>query len=39
MSNDGHSRTEEDLQRTVRTLAREFKTDKVFIIGSQAILM
>jgi hypothetical protein len=32
-------RTEEDLQRTVRALAREFKTDTVFIIGSQAIMM
>jgi hypothetical protein len=32
-------RTEEDLQRVVRALAREFKTDTVFIIGSQAILM
>ena len=32
-------RTEEDLQRVIRALAREFKTDTVFIIGSQAILM
>jgi hypothetical protein len=32
-------RTEEDLQRVVRALAREFETDTVFIIGSQAILM
>jgi hypothetical protein len=32
-------RTEEDLQRVVRALAREFSTDTVFIIGSQAILM
>jgi len=38
-STDRSSRTEEDLQRTVRALAREFKTDKVFIIGSQAILL
>jgi hypothetical protein len=39
MSDDGTLRTEEDLQRTVRALAREFKTDTVFIIGSQAIMM
>jgi hypothetical protein len=32
-------RTEEDLQRVIRALAREFKTDTVFVIGSQAILM
>ena len=32
-------RTEEDLQRVIRALAREFNTDAVFIIGSQAILM
>jgi hypothetical protein len=32
-------RTLEDLDRTVRALATEFKTDKVFIIGSQAILL
>jgi hypothetical protein len=32
-------RTEEDLQRVIRALAREFNTDTVFIIGSQAILM
>jgi hypothetical protein len=32
-------RTEEDLLRTVRALAREFDTDTVFIIGSQAIMM
>jgi hypothetical protein len=36
---DRPSRTEEDLQRTVRALAREFKTDKIFIIGSQSILL
>jgi hypothetical protein len=39
MPGDRTLRTEEDLQRVVRTLAREFKTDTVFIIGSQAILM
>jgi hypothetical protein len=32
-------RTLEDLERTVRAIATEFKTDKVFIIGSQAILL
>jgi hypothetical protein len=32
-------RTLEDLERTVRALATEFNTDKVFIIGSQAILV
>lgn len=36
----GHEvRTEDDLQRTVRALAREFRTDTIFIIGSQAIMM
>jgi hypothetical protein len=39
MPDDAALRTEEDLQRVVRALAREFKTDTVFIIGSQAILM
>jgi len=39
MPADKRARTEEDLQRTIRTLAREFKTDTVYIIGSQAILM
>jgi hypothetical protein len=39
MAEDPTLRTEEDLQRVVRALAREFKTDTVFIIGSQAILM
>jgi hypothetical protein len=33
------SRTKEDLARVVRVIAREFKTDTVIIIGSQAILM
>ena len=32
-------RTLDDLQRTVRAIATEFKTDKVFIIGSQSILL
>ena len=39
MPKDPTLRTEEDLQRVVRALAREFKTDTVFIIRSQAILM
>jgi hypothetical protein len=39
MPDDPKLRTDEDLQRVVRALAREFKTDTVFIIGSQAILM
>ena len=39
MSDDPNIRTKEDLERAVRALAREFKTDTVFIIGSQAILM
>lgn len=39
MPEDPTLRTEEDLKRVVRALAREFKTDTVFIIGSQAILM
>ena len=32
-------RTLEDLERTVRALATEFDTDKVIIIGSQAVLV
>jgi hypothetical protein len=32
-------RTKEDLERAIRAIAREFETDTVFIIGSQAILM
>jgi hypothetical protein len=32
------TRTLEDLERTVRAIATEFKSDTVFIIGSQAIL-
>ena len=35
---DRKLRTLEDLERVVRTLAREFQTNEVFIIGSQAIL-
>ena len=31
-------RTLDDLERTVRAIATEFKTDKIFIIGSQGIL-
>lgn len=38
MTNDP-VRTEEDLERVLRALAREFDTDTVFVIGSQAILM
>ncbi len=36
---DRSVRSLEDLDRTVRALATEFKTDKVFIIGSQGILL
>ena len=39
MSDDPKFRTNEDIERAVRALAHEFKTDTVFIIGSQAILM
>ena len=39
MTNDQKVRTADDLQRVVSTLAREFNTDTIFIIGSQAILM
>lgn len=39
MSDDPKFRTKEDIERAVRALAHEFKTDTVFIIGSQAILM
>src|SRR5260221_13973786 len=39
MSEDPQFRTKEDIEQAVRALAREFKTDTVFIIGSQAILM
>lgn len=39
MSSDRLTRTLDDLERTVRAIATEFNTDKVFIIGSQAILV
>jgi hypothetical protein len=39
MSDHQKFRTNEDIERAVRALAHEFKTDTVFIIGSQAILM
>jgi hypothetical protein len=39
MSDDPKFRTKEDIERAVRAVAHEFKTDTVFIIGSQAILM
>jgi hypothetical protein len=39
MANDPNLRTNEDLERAVRALAREFKTGTFFIIGSQAILL
>lgn len=32
-------RTEDDLHRAVRVVSRHFKTDTVFIIGSQSILL
>jgi hypothetical protein len=32
-------RTLKDLERTVRAIATEFKTERVFIIGSQSILL
>src|SRR5436305_4326550 len=32
-------RTLEDLERTVRAIATEFKSDRIFIIGSQSILL
>jgi hypothetical protein len=35
MAADRPVRTLEDLERAVRALATEFKTDKVFIIGSR----
>lgn len=38
MSQDKKLRTFDDLLRVVRALAYEFKTDTVFIVGSQAIL-
>jgi hypothetical protein len=39
MADDPKLRTKEDIERAVRALAHEFKTDTIFIIGSQAILM
>lgn len=36
---DSPLRTLDDLERTVRALAMEFKADKVFIVGSQSILL
>jgi hypothetical protein len=39
MSTSRPVRTLEDLERTVRAIATEFKTDKIFIIGSQSILL
>jgi hypothetical protein len=39
MPDDPKFRTREDIERAVRALAREFNTDTVFIIGSQAILL
>jgi hypothetical protein len=39
MSTSKPIRTLEDLERTVRAIATEFKTDKIFIIGSQGILL
>lgn len=39
MPDDPDFRTEDDLARAVRAVAREFNTDEVFIIGSQAILL
>lgn len=39
MTSNSFVRTIEDLVETVRVIARLFKTDKVFIIGSQSILL
>jgi hypothetical protein len=39
MSTSRPVRTLEDLERTVRAIATEFKTEKIFIIGSQSILL
>lgn len=39
MAGGSKVRTREDLERAIRAIAREFETDTVFIIGSQAILM
>jgi len=39
MPDDRSLRTLDDVERAVRAVATEFKTDKVFIIGSQSILL
>lgn len=39
MAADRRYRTPDDLARVLRALAREFATDTIYIIGSQAILM
>jgi len=39
MPADPWTRSLDDLDRTVRAIATEFKTDKIFIIGSQGILL
>jgi hypothetical protein len=39
MPTDSPIRTLDDLDRTVRAIATEFQTDKIFIIGSQGILL
>jgi hypothetical protein len=39
MASNRQSRTIADLERTVRAIATEFRTDSVFIIGSQAMLV
>ena len=39
MAADRSFRTLDDLERTVRAIAREFRTDTVFIIGSQGLLL
>jgi hypothetical protein len=39
MNEQRKDRTVDDLERTVRALATEFNADKVFIVGSQSILM
>lgn len=39
MRADKPIRSREDLERTIRAIATEFDTDKVYIVGSQAILL
>jgi hypothetical protein len=39
MSDSRAIRSLDDLERAVRAVATEFNTDKVFIIGSQSILL